>query len=448
MRTRNVLFGTAFLLAVLLLGVGNAFAQQPATAPTGCVKVIDGDSLWIFNHSFNLAALAVQNPDMDPPLDDTRRQFTTKYNQLGVKIFEGEVICGVTRSRSRLIPDAALKAATGFDTGISINQVPLPPAPAKMAELQGKLDKVNQAYVNAFWVLLAILALAILFLSEWRRSKRATKAIKEAFESYRESSERAIANEQAAIRRIVNEGELAVARTRAEIHDLYNPYTATPVVRGGLLPTEPTMIEYALLREAYRDQAISQYLPYTAATATRLLYRVGPIECGMLSGHVRVRGIVAPGATLAEIEAAYEQKILVPQLGYRTTVHLPDDTERVVYSLAACCNPVRTGNWIEGAGNDFVFTPMAVGATVAPAPVAPQPVLPVEEPVCEFPTPTGGRIVVFGPGPVHSEVGGDTKNASLTVTVVAPKEAETEPAPKMLISHGAGGSGGSGTGLE
>jgi hypothetical protein len=402
-----MLFGTVFL-AVLLLGPGNnVFAQQPATptvAPAGCVPVIDGDNLWVLSgHKLDLAALAAKNPDLNPQLDSPKRQFATRYKQLGVHLALGECIYGVVRHGRDLVPAPVVKTAS---------VTPPPPLPDPPAPASNGSDSVAWRLFGFLLIVAAIIVGGLIF---WGRSLLKTLA--------RESAEVEVGEAE-----LTAEADRRVARAVANTHNLYDPYTGPPVVSGGLPPHAAGAINEVLLREAYGELPVSRYIPYDTATIARLIYRIGPIEYGLMNGHVRVRGAAAN---------SYVPKILGNQPGYRTTVHLPDDTEQVVYSLAACCNPVRIGNWMEAA-DDFTFTPMPGGAAiVAPAPAVPEPVIP-EIPIAEFTTPGGGRVVVYGPGSVVAV----PTEGTLTVTIseaalaaeldsqeVAAQQPEAEEAP-------------------
>ncbi len=224
-------------------------------------------------------------------------------------------------------------------------------------------------------------------------------------------SERDVA--RARTQQVRDQAAMDTAREVARTHELYNAYSAPPVVAGGLPPTSPNEVEDTMLREAYRELPISDHLSYEQARAARLFYRTGAIEYGLLNGHVTIRGAAAT-VDAVDAEALYEPKILRNEPGYRTTVHLPNGEVRTVYSLAACCNPVRTGNWME-AGEDFTFTPMTVGSLVVPAPVV-QPVVERPEQTLELATPGGGQLLIMGPGYVSS-IDGDAN--SMTITLVA-----------------------------
>jgi len=410
---RFEMFG-AVLLTVLCAGsVAVVGAAVPGSSSGPGVEtyitVVEGDSLWTLDHDFNLAALAAKNPQLKPSLDDPSRLSDWHGIHNGrVTIIPGEHIVGVTRHGKNLVPEDVKSPMTaGTETG------PVPPIPATNAN--PSVQEAAQSSIG--WLIVLLFLSTMIALWKWRSAKQNGEKL---LADERERSQTLLEGERIMNERTIEKVRQAAQRQVADVSTLYNPYTARAVAPGGLPPSAPDAIEQSLLRESYRELPVAPHIPYDTAIATRLYYRIGPIEYGLMNGHVRVRGAVQ-GSDPADLRLTYAPKILVNQPGYRTTVHLPNGSEMVVYSLAGCCNPVRVGNWIEGAGNDFTFTLMAGGATVAPAPAPPTPVVlePVEDQVAEFTTPTGGRLVVYGPGLVSSAVG---DVSSLTVTVAVPAE--------------------------
>jgi hypothetical protein len=180
-----MLFSVA-IVAMLFLGLGgNTIAQQPAT---GCVTVVEGDNLWAFDNNFDLADIAAKSPGLKPSLDAVVRKFTTKYNQLGIRIEPGEVICGVTRKGSQLIPVRPTTSAATTP----------PPAPPRTSQSSSQpiLSKTAEAVFN--WsLILILLALAGLALLVWVLRRRNPAGLPErrfAREGVRPEGARAYAN--------------------------------------------------------------------------------------------------------------------------------------------------------------------------------------------------------------------------------------------------------------
>jgi hypothetical protein len=161
MRKQNVYFGIA-ISAMLLMGLGNAFAQQPATT-SGCVTVIAGDTIWGFDPHYNLKNLADQNPDIHPRLDDSSRLSDWHGVHDGrVDVAIGTCIYGVTRQGSKLIPTppSTPKAAVA-PINVSTNPTSNP-QPA---------SNVVQAVVGGS-LLLILLAIAAIALAVWLLKRR------------------------------------------------------------------------------------------------------------------------------------------------------------------------------------------------------------------------------------------------------------------------------------
>jgi hypothetical protein len=401
-------------LATLFLGLG-AFAQPKIniTVPQGfvsdyrgCIEITTPGTVWaITGGAWARKEVRDYLVSINPFLGDPDRQFDWRGNgpNSGVRISAADKeICGF--------------ASTTIDADLELSSLNA----SDIAGLRAERDKAiaNETLLaRTLFVVIALLVSAIII---------SVCQAKGAARHHSEEAEQQQAH-QTELNRTVDNGIRALTRQRQEhrqeldrVHSLYNPYDGEPVIPGGLQPTWPDQIAAIMLLTAYEDHPIAEHLSYETAVATGLFRRIGPIEYGLMNGHVVMRN----GDT------SRSNKILRNQPGYRTTIRLPDGTEMVVYSLQACCNPVLTGNWMEGAADDFTFTLMAVNSEIAPAPtptVTGRMLAELGEPTQELTTADGGVILVFG-DPRSFSVNGDENSLTLTAHATHVDEPVSETA--------------------
>ena len=267
-----------------------------------------------------------------------------------------------------------------YDEFLRTREVPKPvttPAlnSARAREVQPeKVETPAKASFPWFWlVIIALLAVAVAlyFLLDWWKVSRANKA--------RE------ATEEAEQRR--RETERVVDRKREATKRLEPEQLGTPVVAGGIPPTETER-----LQNFFEQQAVNSYVArHPELAGNRNSVRptlVGQIEHGMLSGEGQVR----------DLDGTWHDSIInAPgRPGYQARFRYPDGTEELMQSYQACMNPVRSGQGMRG----YTFVPDTT--TVAtPEPPVTEPVRPEPEPVVAEPpaTPTV-PAVIEPPAPV------------------------------------------------
>lgn len=426
MRTATYLL-CVVILATLFTGLGFS-AQEPTIAvrvgpgfrvdSNGCISPPKTSSVWTITGG-DWVRPEVQGylKRIDPFLNEERRKFD--WHGMGpgsgIYVFGTDHLCGFSASKT----DASLALE--------------PVTPQDIQDLRDRADADSRAAIKAglwvamlgFFLLVAVIIMTILALSRSKQRKDYESQVQTLIEGNIDAGAEAEARHRGEILALDKRYEAFIEDLRnkhavdiATVHDLYTPVTGPPVVAGGLTPDLPLNIEGNMLRTTYEDLPIAAHLPYGDAARTGLFRRIGPILYGLLSGHVQVR----------DADGKQHPKIFHNQPGYQTDVVLPDGDFRTVYSLAACCNPVTTGNWMEGAADDFTFTLMATGALVAPTP----PITPlgIEAPQ-ELTTPAGGRILIYPAE--HEEVAVDGNAEALQVTIKAAAGAAETPQSQQKI---------------